>query len=77
MIKIKTTRYYGELYRREGEGSYRLHFVVKVIAPPRVRASQYIGNRNAKLSDMLCLDDTILSSIENLSIDWSEVQNVH
>lgn len=77
MVKIKTTRYYGELYRRDGDGDYRLHFVVKLIAPPRSRVSQYIGKKDQKLSDLLCLDDTVLSVIEGLTIDWSEVQSVY
>lgn len=76
MIKINTTHYYGELYRRDGDGDYRLHFVVKLIAPARASVSQYIGKRQQKLSGLLCLDDTILSLIEGLTIDWSEVQSV-
>ena len=76
MIKIKATRYYGELYRREGNDNYKLHFVVKLIAPARASVSQYIGKRQQKLSGLLCLDDTILSAIEGLTIDWSEVRSV-
>lgn len=76
LTKIKSTRYYGELYGRVCDGRRRLHFVVKLIAPTRAHYSEYIGKRNQKLSDLLCLDDTILASIEHLTIDWSEVQNV-
>ena len=71
MTKIKTTRYYGELFAYDGH----LHFVVKLVCPPRSRPSQYIGPK-CKTSDLLCLDDAILSSIPTLSIDWSEVQRV-
>ena len=73
MIELRTTRYYGKLYLRDDRG---FHFVVKLIAPPSSRPTQYIGHRNQKLSDLLCVDDTILAGISNLSIDWSEVQNV-
>lgn len=76
MKKINSTRYYGELYHREGCGMHQLHFVVKLIAPARAPLSRYIGKRGQKLSDLLCLDDAILASIEDLTIDWSEVQNV-
>lgn len=74
MKKIKATRYYGELYRREQCENYSLHFVVKLIAPAYASIHQYIGKRNQKTSDLLCLDDTILASIEGLTIDFSEVR---
>lgn len=72
MTEIKTTRYYGKLFRLEDN---KLHFVVKLICPPGARPSQYIGPK-CKTSDLLCLDDTILFCVPGLSIDWSEVQRV-
>lgn len=72
MIELRNTRYYGKLYLTD---SKHLHFVVKLICPPNCRPSQYIGPK-CKTSDLLCLDDAILSSISTLSIDWSEVQGV-
>lgn len=71
MIELRTTRYFGKLYLRKDKG---FHFVVKLIAPPSSRPVDYIGSRNQKLVDLLCLDDTILAGIPDLSIDWSEVQ---
>ncbi len=71
MTEIKTTRYYGKLFAVDGH----LHFVVKLVCPFRSRPSQYIGAK-CKTSDLLCLDDAILSSIPTLSVDWSEVQRV-
>lgn len=71
MTELKTTRYYGQLYVDDDH----LHFVVKLMCPKGARPSQYIGPK-CKTSDLLCLDDAILSSIPTLSIDWSEVQRV-
>lgn len=71
MTEIKTTRYYGKLFVDDDH----LHFVVKLVCPPKSRPSQYIGPK-CKTSDLLCLDDAVLSSIPTLSIDWSEVQRV-
>ena len=71
MTELCGTRYYGKLYSDDGH----LHFVVKLICPPKARPSQYVGPK-CKTSDLLCLDDAIFAAIPNLSIDWSEVLNV-
>lgn len=72
MIELLNTRYYGKLYFTEDK---HLHFVVKVICPPKSRPSQYIGPK-CKTSDLLCLDDAIFAALPDFSIDWSEVQRV-
>lgn len=72
MTELKTTRYYGKLYRSDDNC---LHFVVKLMCPPNSRPSQYVGPK-CKTSDLLCLDDSIFSAIPKLTIDWSEVLNV-
>ena len=72
MNEIKTTRYYGKLFRQNDNS---LHFVVKLVCPPKCPPSQYIGPK-CKTCDLLCVDDTLLFCIPNLSIDWSEVNRV-
>ena len=71
MIVVTDTRYYGQLYSVDGH----LHFVVKLMCPPKSRPSQYVGPK-CKTSDLLCLNDAIFAAIPNLTIDWSEVLNV-
>lgn len=73
MVELRTTRYYGKLFIRDDLG---FHFIVKLIAPPNCRAVDYIGSKNVKITDLLCLDDAVLSVFPNLSIDWSEVHRV-
>lgn len=74
MVKISSTRYYGYL-TADGSHSRDTTFHVLCIAPPGASVRNYIGPKNVKFTDLLCLDDYILSALPDTRVDWSEVQN--
>lgn len=73
MIKLSTTRYYGYL-TTNGSHACDTTFHVLCIAPPGASVRNYIGSKDVKFTDLLCLDDYILSALPDTRVDWSEVQ---
>lgn len=65
--KYEFTRYYGYL---KPSSSGRVCFEVHLICPPKSSYYEYIGPRDAKLTDMLCIDDYILCLSDDLEVDF-------
>lgn len=65
-MKIKPNQYYGYI-------DYEINvFYVVCIKPAGVHnPSEWIGQRNVKFVDMLCIDDCIISNL-SMKIDWSK-----
>lgn len=73
MIKLDSTRYYG-YFTTDGCHPSDMIFHVLCIAPVGASIYNYIGSKSVKLSNLLCLDDFVLSVLPDISIDWSEVK---
>lgn len=67
-MKIKPNQYYGYF---DYSGLVPT-FNVVVIKPAGSKIHDWIGSKNAKLSDLLCIDDYIIGHCD-FTVDWSKI----
>lgn len=68
-MKFKPNQYYGYFdYNSEVSTFY-----VVLIKPANSSYKDWIGSKDLKLSDLLCIDDFIIGNC-NFSVDWSKVR---
>lgn len=68
MLKFKPNQYYGYFDYEPPEPT----FYVVLIKPSNSCIHDWIGSKNVKLSDLLCIDDYILGKCD-FKVDWSKV----
>lgn len=72
-MRIKSNQYYGYFEFRDSFDQLPTFFVT-LIKPAGSRISEWIGSKNVKLTDMLCVDDVIMRDW-NFPVDWSKVHD--
>lgn len=75
-MNLAPNQYYGYFDYDDIFDRYMPVFHVVLIKPANSKPKDWIGSKNVKLVDMLCIDDLIIKTCE-FPIDWSKVNAKH